>query len=162
MRRNSLALCIAAIALGTTVPAYAADPHSRGVHPNAAQPAQDRLSLDQGRKWPTDEALRRNMEEIRAALAQRRNEILGDWLTPEQERALAGTIENRVAAIVADCKLEPRADANLHFIVADLVQAADILQGKASGPRRNGATLAVRATQMYATYFDHPGWRRVF
>jgi len=162
MRRTSLALCIAALTLGATVPAYAADPHSRDVHANAAHPVPDRLSLDQGRKWSTDEALRRNMEEIRAALAQRRDAILGDWLTPEQERALAGTIESRVAAILTDCRLEPRADANLHFIVADLVRAADILQGKAKGPRREGAALAVRATQMYATYFDHPGWKRVF
>jgi hypothetical protein len=162
MKRTSTALCIAALALGAAIPAYAAGPHLHEAHANAAHPAQDRLSLDQGRKWPTDETLRRYMEEIGVALAQSRDAILRDKLTPEQERALAGTIENRVAAILTDCKLEPQADANLHLIVADLVQAADILQGKAHQPRRSGATLAVRATQMYATYFDHPGWKPVF
>jgi hypothetical protein len=161
MKRTPAAICIAALALGAAVPAYATSPHSHEAA-HAASPAQGRLSFDQGRKWSTDEALRRHMEEIRAALAQRREAILDDKLTSRDERALAETIENRVAAILTDCKLEPRADANLHLIVADLVQAADILQGKSRLPRRTGATLAVRATQMYATYFDHPGWVRVY
>jgi hypothetical protein len=161
MKRTPAAICIAALALGTAIPAYATGPHlHESAHP--ASPAQGSLAFDQGRKWSTDAALRRHMEDIRASLAQRREAILADKLTPQDERALAETIEQRVAAILTDCKLEPRADANLHLIVADLVRSADILQGKSSLPRRHGASLAVRATQMYATYFDHPGWIRVY
>jgi hypothetical protein len=162
MKRTSAALWIAALALGAGIPAYAAGPHSHEAHANAAYPAQDGLSLDQGRKWTTDETLRRYMEEIRASLEQNRDAILSDRLTPEQEKALARTIESRVAAIVTDCKLEPRADANLHLVVAELVQAADILHGKATVERRHGAVRAIRATQMYATYFDHPDWNPIF
>lgn len=162
MKRTSAALCIVALAIGAGVPAYAVGPHSHEAHANADHPAQDRLSLDQGRKWATDETLRRYMEEIRASLEQSRDAILNDRLSPEQEKALARTIESRVAAIVTECKLDPRADANLHLIVADLVQAADILQGKTIAQPRQGAVRAARATQMYATYFDHPNWTPIF
>lgn len=161
MKRTSAALWIAALALGAGIPAYAAGPHSHEPHANAPYPAQDRLSLDQGQKWATDETLRRYMEEIRASLEQSRDAIQRDRLAPEQERALARAIESRVAAIVTDCKLEPRADANLHLVVADLVQAADILHGKTKLEPRHGAVRAIRAMQMYATYFDHPDWKPI-
>lgn len=162
MKRTKAAACIAALALGATASAYAAAERLHEAHAHAATPAPGTLSLDEGRKWATDEALRLHMEGIRSALAQRREAILAGRLTPQDERALADTIEKRVAAILTDCKLDPRADANLHVIVADLVEAADILQGKAKQPPRRGAVLAVRASQMYATYFSHPGWRPVF
>ncbi len=162
MKRTSAALWITALALATGIPAHAADQHSHEVHANADYPAQDGPSLDQGRKWATDEALRRHMEEIRTSLEAHREAILRDRLGPEHEKALARTIESRVAAIVTECKLDPRADANLHLIVADLVQAADILQGKTNAPPRQGAVRAVRAAQMYATYFDHPSWKPIF
>jgi hypothetical protein len=45
--------------------------------------------------------------------------------------------------------------------VADLVQAADILQGRTKLKPQRGTAVATRATQMYATYFDHPGWTPV-
>jgi hypothetical protein len=153
VKRTSLATWIALLALGAGMPALAS-PH---VHESHAAPA--RLSFDHGRKWATDDALRRHMGEIRDMLARESSAILAGKLTDERSKAMGLAIEAHVAAIVRDCKLEPEADANLHLIVAELVEAADILQGKSSRhwPDR-GATKAVRASQMYATYFDHPGW----
>ena len=162
MERKTAATFIAALAL-CAAPAFAA-PHPHGgqqqSHNGHAAPAK--LSLDEGRKWATDEPLRRHMGEVRELLAARADAILQRRLAPEQARELGTLIEAKVAAIVAECNLPPAADANLHVIVADLVEAADILQGRSREAPGNGAAKAVRASQMYATYFDHPGWRQVY
>ena len=162
MKRTPALGIAVAIAIGAALPACASSTQSLAAHANAAYPARETLSLDQGRKWATDASLRRHMDEIRIVLAQHREPILRDKLTVEQERTLARVIENKVASIMTDCDLEPRADANLHLVMAELVQAADILNGKARQEPRLGATRAVRAAQMYATYFDHPGWSPIF
>ena len=160
--KRTTAICISILAIGAgSVPAFA-NPHAPQEHANAAHPAPAMLTLDQGRKWSTDEPLRRHMGELRTDLARHRDAILADRLTVEQTAALAQAIERRVAAIMTDCNLEPRADANLHLVMADLVQAADILQGKSRLQPREGATRAVRAATMYATYFDHPGWTSIY
>ena len=153
MKRNA-AFFIVLLALAAA-PALAS-PHSHGDH---AAPRQ--LTFDEGRKWTTDEPLRRHMGEIRSALAANSSRILAGKLTDEEARALGAAIEARVAGIVTDCKLPPEADANLHLVVADLVQAADILQGRTKQRAQQGTAIASRATQMYATYFDHPGWTPV-
>jgi hypothetical protein len=160
--KRTTAICISILALGAgSVPAFA-NLHAPQEHANAAHPAPAKLTLDQGGKWSTDEPLRRHMGELRADLAQHRDAILADKLTAAQTAALAQAIERRVAAIMTDCNREPRADANLHLVMAELVQAADILQGKYRLQRREGATRAVRAATMYATYFDHPGWESIY
>ena len=156
MKRNVTALCLTLLALGAAAPVLAV-PHSHDAH---AAPAQ--LSFDHGRKWATDEPLRRYMDEIRSAIASRSSRILGGELTDEEARVLGSAIELRIAGIVTDCKLPPEADANLHLVVADLVQAADILQGRTKQRPQAGTAVAARATQMYATYFEHPGWKPVY
>ena len=71
-RRTLLAaVLVAASALGTGATTLAADPHQ-----HAAGEAT-KLVLDQGKKWATDEPLRKNMIEIRAALADRGWKPLG-------------------------------------------------------------------------------------
>ena len=162
MKRTSALGIALAIAIGAGMPAFASSTQPHTAHANAAYPAKETLSLDQGRKWATDASLRKHMDEIRAVLARHREAILRDKLTVEQEQALARAIVSRVAAIMTDCDLEPRADANLHLVMAELVQAAEILDGKGRQEPRLGATRAVRAAQMYATYFDHPGWSPIF
>lgn len=157
MKRNRAVLCIAMITLAAAMPAAAAV-HA---HENAAHGATARLTLDQGRKWATDEPLRHHMGEIRDALASHSRAILSGALDDAQAHALGAQIEARVASIVADCRLPPGADANLHLVVADLLRAADTLQGRTSRKPQQGTALATRATQMYATYFDHPGWKPV-
>jgi hypothetical protein len=143
----------AAFAVGAAGPATAADPHQHG----AAVPTK--LALDHGRKWATDEPLRKNMAEIRAALAAKQSGIHAGKLTADEYKALGALVEARIATIVAECKLEPAADANLHLVVAELVAGADAMQGKSKTPPRTGAVHAVRAVNDYGRYFDHPGWK---
>lgn len=157
MKRNA-ALILISITLGGITPVVAT------VHSHDAasmQGATTRLAFDQGRKWATDEALRQHMGAIRNALAKQSGAILAGSLSDADAHSLGVQIESRVASIVSDCKLPPAADANLHLVVADLVQAADILQGRTNHKPQRGTAIAARATQMYATYFDHPGWAPV-
>jgi hypothetical protein len=120
-------------------------------------PAQ--LELDHGKPWATDAPLRRGMDALRVAFAGRLAAIHVSTLAPADYAALGATIEGEVATIVAECKLEPKADAVLHVIVAELLAAADVLQGRAPGTPAAGAHRAVIALNDYGRYFDHPQWQ---
>ena len=157
MKPITLASILAIAALGTGACAHTAEP----AHPGHGADSARQLSLDQGRKWPTDEALRRHMGEVRTLLAAKSDVILAGRLTDTDSKLMGQAIEARVAAILTDCKLPPPADTNMHLVLADLVAASDVLQGRTKKAPAKGATMAVRASQMYATYFDHPGWRPV-
>ena len=154
VRRSMLSLALAAtLALGA-VPVLAADAHQHGA---AETPAK--LALDQGKKWTTDAPLRKHMGEIRTLMAARIPAIHAGKLAVNDYHALGAAVEQNVAAIVAECKLPPEADAMLHLIVADLVAGADIMQGKASGKPGDGAHKVVVAANNYGRYFDHKGWK---
>ena len=146
------ALVTAALAIGAGHPALAADTHAHA----AGAPAE--LALDHGRRWATDEPLRRHMGDLHGLLVTRIDSIHAGRLSPADFRALGAAVEQKVAAIVAECKLPPDADAMLYLIVADLVAGADLMQGKASGQPADGAHKVVEAANAYGRYFEHPGW----
>jgi hypothetical protein len=72
---------------------------------------------------------------------------------------LDGRIEAQVESIVANCKLPPAADANLHLVVADLLQGVSLMRGSdPAKSRHDGAALVHGALAAYGKYFDDPGW----
>jgi len=143
-----------AVVLGMTgLPVLAVD----ATHTHEAHPAK--LQLDQGRKWATDEPLRRGMGAIRAVMAERIEAIHRNRLSAEEYRAAGVAIEQEVARIVAECKLEPKADAMLHIVIADLLAGADVMQGKVKAKPVAGAHKVVQALNAYGKYFEHPGWQ---
>jgi hypothetical protein len=146
-------LVAAALAIGGGPAALAADIHAHAT----GTPAK--LALDHGRKWATDEPLRRHMSSIRQLVEPRLAPIHAGTLAAADYRALGAAIEGEVAGIVAECKLAPDADAMLHLIVADLVAGADVMQGKAAGKPAAGAHTVVTAANAYGRYFDHAGWK---
>ena len=152
--RTLAALLAAALfALGASQPGIAADAHSH------AADAPAKLALDHGKKWATDAPLRQRMGEIRALLAAQIGPIHDGKLSPAEYAALGAAIEQKVANIVAECKLPPAADAMLHLIVADLVAGADVMQGKATGNPAEGAHKVVTAANAYGRYFNDAGWK---
>jgi hypothetical protein len=148
----------AAVALAFGGPAFAAnDAHEHG---HGAQEAK--LATNQGKKWQTDDALRKGMEGIRGALAAELKAIHANKTTPKQYQALAQKIEGEVAGIVQNCKLAPEADAQLHVVIAQLIEGAETMGGKRKGePRRAGAERVAKALNAYGEHFDHPGWKRI-
>lgn len=147
------AALVASFALGAGSAACAADEH----HHIAGE--ANKLSLDHGKKWATDQPLREGMTAIRTALAEKHEGIHKGTLTSREYQTLGATIEARIATIIAQCKLAPAADANLHVIVAELLASADAMQGKSPTAPSAGASQAVQAVNRYGKYFDHPGWK---
>ena len=74
----------------------AAEPHGHA--------ATAKISLDHGKKWPTDEALRRGMGEIRNAMADALPAIHRDKLSGGEFEKLAGRVQGQVDYVTANCK----------------------------------------------------------
>jgi hypothetical protein len=138
--------------------------------PALAQPAAHthdadsphKLSLDQGRKWATDEPLRNGMNRIRALVEPRLSAAHAGKLSAAQYRELATQVEAEVGTIVANCKLEPKADAMLHLVIADLVEGTDAMAGKNPKLRpAQGVARVALAVNEYGRHFDHPGFKPI-
>jgi len=158
MIQRQLLLAALALALGGPVLAAGGE-HAHG-HGHGV-PAK--LQLDAGKKWPTDAALRQAMGGLRATMAAALPEIHEKRLAPAGYAALAQQVEQAVGSIVANCKLDARADAQLHLLVAELLDGADRMAGKTKkakgGKPRDGAVQVIGALDKYAAYFDDPGFR---
>jgi hypothetical protein len=94
---------------------------------SAAMP--HKLTLNQGRKWAADEPLRAGMGRIRGLVEPQLGAAHAGKLTPAQYRELATQIETEVGGIVANCKLEPKADAMLRLVMADIGAGTDTMAG---------------------------------
>ena len=153
-RKLTSALVAAGLATALAGPALAqTSAHSH----DAAAPHG--LSLNQGHKWATDEALRKGMARIRALIAPRLGDGHAGKLTTTQYRDLAKQVETEVAGIVGTCKLEPKADAMLHLVIAELGEGTDAMAGKT--PKLTPAQGLVKvalAVNGYGNHFEHPGF----
>jgi hypothetical protein len=155
MRRALATLFAAALAVAAVHLAFPALGAAEATHSHPAAGAA-KLQLDNGKKWATDEPLRRGMSAIRGRIVARHESIHANRMRPQDYAALGDGIEKDVAAIVRDCKLPPAADANLHLVVAELLDAAGKMKGSQG---RAGAGQAIAALNAYGRHFAHPGWQ---
>ena len=158
-RRLLFALAAGLLALAATTGVRAQHEHEHGHDSSAAAVTQ--LKLDGEKKWPTDASLRAGMSAIHAAFEADHPAIHAGKQTDAQYDALASRIESQVNSIVAKCKLPPAADANLHFVIADLLQGISLMRGQdPKRTRHDGAALVHGALRAYGQYFDDPDWKR--
>ncbi len=158
-RTHALAACLALLTSGMPA-ALAQQEHQHGHEHGASAAAVAQLQLDGGKKWATDAALRKGMAGVHAAFQADHPAIHAGTATDAQYDALASRIESQVNSIVANCKLPPAADANLHYVVADLLQGVSLMRGQdAARTRHDGAALVHGALRAYGKYFDDPGWK---
>lgn len=120
------------------------------------QQAASGLTLDQGEKWKTDVPLRQGMQSINEAAMNAVPAYHNQTLTKIEGEKLAKDINDQVNYMVANCKLEPAADATLHVLIGDLLTAA--AEVKKNPLSQQGLPHIVRALQLYPDYFDHQGW----
>lgn len=136
MSVRALALvAVAALCLAAPAAAVAQDDHS-GHHPAV-------LTLDHGALWTTDAPLREGMATMRAAAAA--PDVTG----------LPALVDAEVDHIIAACQLPPEADAQLHIVIEQLVEAADLMR---AGGEAEGRDRIIAALNAYGAHFDHPGW----
>ncbi|NML18559.1 hypothetical protein [Azohydromonas caseinilytica] len=151
------AVATAAMAAALSAPVLA----QTATHDHSAA-ALHKLTLNQGRKWATDEPLRAGMERIRGLVEPQLGAAHAGKLTPAQYRKLATQVETEVGGIVANCKLEPKADAMLHLVIADIGAGTDAMAGKDAKTRPAlGLVKVAESLNQYGSHFDHPGFERI-
>lgn len=150
----SLAVC-SSVSAGTGQEATAQAQHE---HMSGGS-AVSNMKLDDGKQWATDAPLRGGMAAIRKAFDADHPAIHTGEETDAQYEVLAGKIEAQVNDIVRNCHLAPAADANLHFVIADLLQGVNLMRGtNPARSRHDGAALVHGALIAYGQYFEDPGW----
>ena len=151
---STIAIAAAAMVLALGRPALS----QTAAHDHGAA-APHELTLNQGRKWATDAPLRAGMARIRGLVEPRIGAAHAGKLTPVQYRELATQVETEVGGIVANCKLEPKADAMLHLVIADIGAGTDTMAGKnAAAAPAAGLMQVARAVNRYGSHFDDPGF----
>jgi len=150
-----VAIVLGCTSIATSVFAQQEHPHQHG----QATAAVGQLQLDAGKKWQTDATLRSGMAAIRGAFDADHPAIHAGQETDAQYAALADRIQAQVNSIVANCHLPAEADANLHYVIADLSQGVLLMQGQdPARSRHDGAALVHGALIAYGKYFDDPDW----
>ena len=120
--------------------------------------AAGKLELKQGAKWPTDAHLRQGMDGIRHAVRERAAELRSGAFKLEQAHTLSQKVNEQIAFMVQNCKMDSDADAMLHLVLADIIAGADALAGQEMDKAQQGAEKISQALDNYGIYFDHPGW----
>lgn len=146
-----LAAAALAVAL-VSGPALAASEHAHGGHGVSAV----ELRLNDGQKWPTDEALRKGMSEMRSLLATSLGRIHAGQFTPVDYAGLAERLQQQVDYVTVNCKLPEEADEQLHVVLVEVIEGMEAM--KTGAERSEGALRAVAALNAYGRHFDHPDW----
>jgi hypothetical protein len=148
MTSRILTLAAIALAFPLSVLAVESGHQEHGAH------APQKIELNAGKKWATDDALRQGMSSIRKSIA-------GSLPAAEYD-ALGKELGAQVAYIVQNCKLDPKADAQLHIVVGDIVNGIDTLEGKDQNKKRAlGVVKVAQALNTYGKHFDHAGWQSI-
>lgn len=119
-------------------------------HPTAPAPA-DRA----GKLWATDPPLRDGMRRVRQAVRALEHDQHGH-LDAAQTAHVASLIDGAVNDMIANCKLQPDADAALHGLIAKFLAGANAARTGQNVP----AALADMqgALKKYPLLFDDPTW----
>lgn len=155
MKSSASLLAAISLAFPLTLLAAGHDHHEHGAAPQ-------KIELNAGKKWSTDEPLRKGMGTIRDQVAAALPQAHAGNLSPAQYEQLGQDINTQIGYIVQNCKLDPKADAQLHVIIAELTQGVDALEGRQPDKDRAlGVVKAAQAVNTYGKYFDHAGWKPV-
>jgi len=149
----ALSLLLAAT-LATPLATLAAESHDHGAA--ASHP----IELNAGKKWATDAPLRKAMQEIKASVDRTLPAAHAGKAKAADFDAFGQAVTAQIGYIVENCKLDPKADAQLHAVIAEMVAGADMAQGKQGDPERaSGVVKIAQALNTYGAYFQHPGWK---
>lgn len=144
-------LCL--VAVGPAAARQDAHAAHAGHVAHATHPAPTQSALP-AHRYATDAALRGGMADIRNAVGMLDHAAHGH-LDATQVRSLASSIERSIGGIIANCKLDPQADAALHGIIGRLGAGVAALK---EHPEDAAPVAQMReALEDYARMFDDPG-----
>lgn len=154
---KSPAFFLAAVALALPLSTLAAE---AAHHDHGATPTK--IELNAGKKWASDESLRTAMGTMQQHISSALPAAHGGKLSAAQYQALGTDLTAQVAYIVQNCKLEPKADAQLHVLIAQLGEGIEAIEGKAGNDHRaEGVVKVAQTLNSYGKHFQHPGWKGV-
>ena len=141
--------------IGTTVTtSVVASEHD---HSHEQASTHQTIQLNQDEKWPIDASLHIGMSKIKTSIEENISEIHHKKFTDAQYKSLAGKIDEQLAYLFENCKLPEDADAQLHILLFDIMQASQQMQS--SDNPRAGAITTIKALQKYPLYFDDKEWQ---
>lgn len=154
--KSPIALMLA-LALSSPLAVLAAsDAHDHG------KSTPHKLELNAGKKWGTDDALRKAMSGIQTSVTQTLPAAHAGKASAADYDAFGKDVTAQVTYMVENCKLDPQADAQLHIIVADLMNGVEAAQGKHGEKKRaSGVVKVAQAANAYGKHFDHAGWKAI-
>lgn len=138
-------------------PDHHGDEHSDAGHHH--EMALDGLQLNDGEKWASDEPLRQGMNGIREAFVAIHDRVRNGEASSEDYLSLAEAIDEQVEYMFANCNLDPEPDAQLHIILANLMQAARTLRG--DDDHYPGVRRVHQSLEAYGETFEHQDWKPV-
>ena len=127
----------------------AAEPH--------AHAAKVEIMLDNGKKWPTDAALRQGMGEIRVAIAGALARIHSSEFPRGEFEQLAAKVQAQVDYVTANAGCPRRPITSCTSSWSRFLDG--IAAMKADTGQTQGAVQIVQALELYGTHFDHAGWQ---
>lgn len=152
MRSTKVSISLMLVMSFVTADAAETDHHHHG-------DAGTALQRNAGQLWMTDAALRESMAALRVTFASHHQEIHNGSLSADGYTSLATTTENTIARVIAQCQLEPEADAQLHLILSKLMDAAQEMRHTTDlSHARRAAIQAINALNAYPEYFDDPSF----
>ena len=154
--KSPIALMLALALSSPRAVLAASDAHDHG------KSAPHKLELNAGKKWGTDDALRKAMSGIQASVTQTLPAAHAGKASAADYDAFGKDVTAQVTYMVENCKLDPQADAQLHIIVADLMAGVEAAQGKHGEKKRaSGVVKVAQAANAYGKHFDHAGWKAI-
>ncbi|GLX79578.1 hypothetical protein tinsulaeT_29180 [Thalassotalea insulae] len=128
-------------------------------HQHHHQQQTAELALNHGEKWSIDESLHIGMTNIKNDISANLALIHQQKFTAKQYQGLALGLEKHLSFLFENCQLAPQADAQLHILLADIMQG--VAQMKHSDNGKPGAVLIIQALKNYPQYFADPRWQNL-
>ena len=155
--KSPLYLLLAA-AMTLPVAALAAGPSAHGHGTGEPQ----KVELNAGKKWQIDAPLRQGMGAMRKAVNHMLPLAHAGKAQAADYDALGAEVSRQVAYIVENCKLDPKADAQLHIVIGEILGGVDAAQGKEGDKARAAGVVKIaQALNTYGRHFDHSGWKSI-
>lgn len=129
-----------ALSFACLSPALAADEHDHHAHTGAA------VEQEPGARYEATDDLNVRMKKIVSEMKA---------LRPKTAKTTGKNVERTVLDIFKTCKLEPKADAAVHPILADILKGAKQLQ---KGKETAGHETIHQALVKYQNTFTHKDW----
>jgi len=70
---------------------------------------------------------------------------------------LAGSLNDHLNFLFKNCKLEPKADAQLHILLAKIMRGLE--QMKSADNQKQGVVLIIQSLDEYPAYFEDSDWQ---